>query len=62
MEIIQDEILSSEEIKKRYSNEYERSIGKTIKEELAVMIDIFHLLQVTEAALKIDYASIISRG
>lgn len=33
---------------------YERSIGKTSTEELAVMIDTFKPLQVTEAALKID--------
>ncbi len=33
---------------------YERSIGKTYTEELAVMIDTFRPLQITEAALKID--------
>jgi len=33
---------------------YERSIGKTHTEELAVMIDTFKPLSVTEAALKID--------
>ncbi|WP_373553572.1 homogentisate 1,2-dioxygenase [Haliscomenobacter sp.] len=33
---------------------YERSIGKTSTEELAVMIDTFKPLMVTEAALKID--------
>lgn len=33
---------------------YERSIGKTKTEELAVMIDTFKPLQITEAALKID--------
>ncbi len=33
---------------------YERSIGKTVTEELAVMIDTFKPLQITEAALKID--------
>lgn len=33
---------------------FERSIGKTSTEELAVMIDTFKPLQVTEAALKID--------
>jgi homogentisate 1,2-dioxygenase len=33
---------------------YERSIGKTKTEELAVMIDTFKPLQVTEAALEID--------
>jgi homogentisate 1,2-dioxygenase len=33
---------------------YERSIGKTSTEELAVMIDTFRPLSVTEAALKID--------
>lgn len=33
---------------------YERSIGQTSTEELAVMIDTFAPLQVTEAALKID--------
>ncbi|MBL7818823.1 MAG: homogentisate 1,2-dioxygenase [Saprospiraceae bacterium] len=33
---------------------YERSIGKTVTEELAVMIDTFRPLSVTEAALKID--------
>lgn len=33
---------------------YERSIGKTSTEELAVMIDTFKPLMVTDAALKID--------
>ncbi len=33
---------------------YERSIGKTSTEELAVMIDTFKPLQITEAALAID--------
>ena len=33
---------------------YERSIGKKSTEELAVMIDTFHPLMVTEAALKIE--------
>lgn len=33
---------------------YERSIGKTVTEELAVMIDTFRPLSITEAALKID--------
>ncbi|WNJ20458.1 homogentisate 1,2-dioxygenase [Pontibacter sp. G13] len=33
---------------------YERSIGQTVTEELAVMIDTFKPLQVTENALKID--------
>jgi homogentisate 1,2-dioxygenase len=33
---------------------YERSIGKTSTEELAVMIDTFRPLQITEAALHID--------
>jgi len=33
---------------------YERSIGQTKTEELAVMIDTFRPLQVTEAALKLD--------
>ncbi|MEQ8239240.1 MAG: homogentisate 1,2-dioxygenase [Cyclobacteriaceae bacterium] len=33
---------------------YERSIGKTVTEELAVMIDTFKPLKVTEEALKID--------
>lgn len=33
---------------------YERSIGKTETEELAVMIDTFRPLSITEAALKID--------
>lgn len=33
---------------------YERSIGKTSTEELAVMIDTFKPLMVTEAAMKID--------
>ncbi|MEZ4917609.1 MAG: homogentisate 1,2-dioxygenase [Saprospiraceae bacterium] len=33
---------------------YERSIGKTETEELAVMIDTFKPLQITENALKID--------
>lgn len=33
---------------------YERSIGKKSTEELAVMIDTFKPLQITEAALKID--------
>ena len=33
---------------------YERSIGKTSTEELAVMIDTFRPLQVTENALRID--------
>lgn len=36
---------------------YERSIGKKSTEELAVMIDTFKPLQVTEAALKIDDGS-----
>ena len=33
---------------------YEKSIGQTKTEELAVMIDTFKTLQITEAALKID--------
>ena len=33
---------------------YERSIGKTETEELAVMIDTFKPLQLTEAAMKLD--------
>ena len=33
---------------------YERSIGQTETEELAVMIDTFKPLQITEAALKLD--------
>lgn len=33
---------------------YERSIGQTVTEELAVMIDTFKPLQVTQAALDID--------
>ncbi len=33
---------------------YERSIGKTATEELAVMIDTFRPLSITEAALRID--------
>jgi len=33
---------------------YERSIGQTKTEELAVMIDTFRPLQITEAALKLD--------
>ncbi|MES2836258.1 MAG: homogentisate 1,2-dioxygenase [Bacteroidota bacterium] len=33
---------------------YERSIGQTVTEELAVMVDTFRPLKVTEAALKID--------
>ena len=33
---------------------YERSIGKTETEELAVMIDTFKPLQVTENAMKLD--------
>jgi homogentisate 1,2-dioxygenase len=33
---------------------YERSIGKTVTDELAVMIDTFKPLAVTEAALKLD--------
>jgi len=33
---------------------YERSIGKTKTEELAVMIDTFKPLQLTEAAMKLD--------
>ena len=33
---------------------YERSIGKEKTEELAVMIDTFKPLQLTEAALKLD--------
>lgn len=33
---------------------YERSIGKTFTEELAVMIDTFRPLKVTEEAIKID--------
>lgn len=33
---------------------YERSIGQTVTEELAVMIDTFKPLQVTESALKLD--------
>ena len=33
---------------------YERSIGKTSTEELAVMIDTFHPLSLTEEALKLD--------
>jgi len=33
---------------------YERSIGKTVTEELAVMIDTFKPLKVTEEAMKID--------
>jgi homogentisate 1,2-dioxygenase len=32
----------------------ERSIGKTKTDELAVMVDTFHPLMVTEAAIKID--------
>lgn len=33
---------------------YERSIGQTVTEELAVMIDTFRPLQITEEAMKID--------
>lgn len=33
---------------------YERSIGQTVTEELAVMIDTFKPLQITEQALKLD--------
>jgi homogentisate 1,2-dioxygenase len=33
---------------------YERSIGHTETEELAVMIDTFRPLQITEEAMKID--------
>ena len=33
---------------------YERSIGKTSTDELAVMIDTFKPLMVTENAMKID--------
>ncbi|TAE41252.1 MAG: homogentisate 1,2-dioxygenase [Runella slithyformis] len=33
---------------------YERSIGKTVTEELAVMIDTFRPLSITEEALRID--------
>lgn len=33
---------------------YERSIGQTVTEELAVMIDTFKPLQITEKALKLD--------
>jgi homogentisate 1,2-dioxygenase len=32
----------------------ERSIGKTVTEELAVMVDTFHPLMVTEEAMGID--------
>jgi len=45
---------------------YERSIGQTKTEELAVMIDTFKPLKLTEAAMKIDdgkyYRSWMSKG